>query len=65
MDDQFFTTNNIIGRAPKPAGWCEENGVEHAWVSGPTLTCDPPILTRSCANCGKYQRLEPSQWRDK
>lgn len=39
----------------KEAGWCEANGVVHAWKDGPTLTVDPPIHTRYCKNCGKQQ----------
>lgn len=48
----------------KPPGWCEKNGIEHAWESGPTLTTDPPILTRICKNCGKSQHLPPVEWQD-
>ena len=46
------------------AGFCEKHGIEHAWEAGPTLTSNPPIITRSCVNCGKGQRLEPERWRD-
>lgn len=49
---------------PKPLGWCEENGVEHSWEDGPTLTVNPPIHTRRCKNCGKRQHLRPAAWED-
>lgn len=53
-----------IHTPPKPKGWCEEQGVAHSWKDGPSLTCNPPIHTRECVNCGKRQYLEPSVWRD-
>lgn len=53
-----------IPQPPKPKGWCEEQGIEHSWKSGPTLTCHPPIQTRECANCGHRQFLKPGEWRD-
>jgi hypothetical protein len=37
-------------------GWCDANGVEHAWeVQGYTLTSDPPQSVRICLNCGKKE----------
>lgn len=49
---------------PKSIGWCDEQGIEHSWKDGPTLTCDPPIHTRECSNCGKRQYKQPGEWRD-
>lgn len=48
----------------KPKGWCEEQGVAHAWESGPTLTVQPPVSTRICKNCGKHQHQRPPEWLD-
>lgn len=48
----------------KAAGWCEDNGIEHSWKAGPTLTVDPPIQTRECVNCGKRQYQQPPMWKD-
>lgn len=60
------TTNTVtLNIGPKKsAGWCEANGIDHSWKSGPTLTCDPPILTRECVNCGKRQYFQPGAWQD-
>lgn len=49
---------------PKPPGWCEQQGVEHSWQTGATLTVDPPIETRFCVNCGKRQMKRPAAWDD-
>jgi hypothetical protein len=55
----------MFGKLPlKTPGWCEANGIEHAWECGPTLTINPPIQTRYCVNCGKQQRLYAPQWQD-
>ena len=48
----------------KGVGWCRMNDVEHHWKDGPTLTCNPPIHTRECINCGKKQYRKPEEWRD-
>jgi hypothetical protein len=50
-------TVTIVGFPPrKEAGWCETQGVEHAWViQNYVLTTDPPQSVRICANCGKEQ----------
>jgi len=48
----------------KPKGWCRENGVAHAWVTGPTFPMSPPTHTRVCSNCGQMQRLIPQYWED-
>ena len=58
------TTYNFLQAAKKHIGWCEQQGIEHAWESGPTLAMNPPIQTRRCKNCGKEQRLYPQQWQD-
>lgn len=61
------TTSTIklnIHVPPKPKGWCDKEGVEHSWKDGPTLTCNPPIPTRECANCGKRQYFRPGSWED-
>ena len=40
----------------KGEGWCEANGVEHAWeVQDYILTTDPPQSVRICLNCGKRE----------
>lgn len=51
------STVTIKQKAPrKEAGWCEANGVEHAWeVQDYTLTSDPPQSVRICVNCGKQE----------
>ena len=54
----------IQGGGIKEPGWCDRNGIEHAWQSGPTLTCNPPIQTRVCVNCGKRQQLSSPAWHD-
>lgn len=47
---------------PKPMGWCDEQGIEHYYWPGPTLTGSIP--TRECKNCGKRQYLVPGTWED-
>jgi hypothetical protein len=61
------TTSTVklnIHQPPKPKGWCDENGIAHSWEAGPTLTCNPPIPTRECLNCGKRQFFAPGHWED-
>lgn len=59
------TTNTVKAEQhPKPYGWCQSNGVAHAYEDGPTLTIDPPIQTRICKNCGWRQFKRPSVWSD-
>ena len=53
-----------IHEPPKPKGWCAEQGVAHSWQDGPVLTCNPPIATRECVNCGQRQWLTPGHWED-
>lgn len=69
MGEPILTTSSGIsvnlGHRVKEAGWCEKHDAKHAWVDGPTLLCDPPIATRSCANCGKVQHLRSPQWADR
>lgn len=52
-------------RPLKKPGWCEEQGIAHAWESGSTLLSAPPIQTRQCANCGKVQWLRQPKWEDR
>jgi hypothetical protein len=54
----------ILPGPRKELGWCEANGVAHAWTQGPTLTMQPPIPTRVCVNCGKKQYLH-QEWKDR
>lgn len=52
------TTNTatVSKRAPKPEGWCDEQGIAHAWEVLPyVLTANPPMSVRECINCGKRQ----------
>lgn len=59
------TTSTVsIKGPPKQPGWCQEQGIEHAWEAGPALTCNPPIRTRRCKNCGLNQYQEPERWCD-
>lgn len=64
MTDITSGTFILSFNPPKPKGWCEEQGVAHAWMDGPMLTSNPPIATRQCANCGKRQHLRPGEWED-
>jgi hypothetical protein len=57
-------TGHLFGQPRKPAGWCDENGVEHAWGSGPLLLSYPAHQTRKCMNCGKTQAFQPGEWYD-
>lgn len=62
---QTTGTTYIVNQGPrKEAGWCEKEGVDHAWVEGATLTSSPPIQTRICVNCGKRQWKNEPQWYD-
>lgn len=64
-------TGNVIvaGKAPnKEVGWCDAQGVEHAWqVQDYTLTVDPPLAVRICQNCGARQtrptRAPEPEWK--
>ena len=60
------TTSTVMLKTgpKKEAGWCEANGADHSWKPGPTLTCNPPIQTRECVNCGKRQYQRPAEWQD-
>lgn len=47
----------------KHKGWCDENGVAHAWKSPDSdpYTHDPNVFRydiRVCENCGEKQRQE-------
>lgn len=65
MSSASTTTVKLnIHEPPKPNGWCDEHKIAHSWADGPTLTCNPPISTRSCVNCGKRQYFRPGQWED-
>lgn len=61
-----LTMSNTVNipTPPKPKGWCVEQGVDHSWKDGATLTSNPPIHTRECVNCGQRQWLSPGQWND-
>lgn len=60
-------TSTFTYRSTRPgrqaAGFCEAHGLMHAWIS-PEFTVSPGPTIRSCANCGKVQRLVPAQWVD-
>lgn len=59
------TTTTIELPGPtKPPGWCQEQGIEHAYDDGPTLMSNPPISTRICKNCGHRQFKRPGVWTD-
>ena len=59
---------NLAERANWPTnkepGWCEKEGVEHAWEFGGTIMMSPPRETRWCVNCGKAQSKRPAVWDD-
>lgn len=61
----MIVTGNYVlfGKPPKEPGWCDQQGIEHSWEDGPTMTVSPPIHTRRCKNCGKSQHLV-MEWRD-
>ena len=59
-----ITYSYVTSGPRKEAGFCDAHSIEHHYKAGPTLTCNPPIATRWCVNCGKRQRLEPETWRD-
>ena len=53
------TTPLPKGRKPDV---CEQLSLAHAWEDGPTLTVDPPIVTRKCMNCGRREKWVPGRW---
>lgn len=60
MTDAFqsgVTTHTVtVKQPPKPKGWCDEQGISHAWEVQPyTLTTNPPQSVRTCVNCGETQ----------
>ena len=67
---KIASTDTVIRKeiaAKKEAGWCEANGIDHAWeVQDYVLTTDPPQSVRICTNCGKRQYLQHTHpdWHD-
>ena len=63
----YDTTVIASSQLRKHHGWCEEQGVDHAWQEqGYVLTTNPAQYVRICTNCGKEQRkayVEP-EWKD-
>jgi len=62
-NDTHANAFDHIGAA-KPYGWCQANGVAHAYEAGASLLSEPPVQTRVCANCGWRQFKRPSIWTD-
>lgn len=58
------TAGKITIGTPKSKGWCTEQGIDHAWADGSTLTMNPPIQRRFCTNCGQVQHWMPGHWED-
>lgn len=70
-DGLYATSNTVIKKGikpPKTLGWCEEQGIHHAWEQQDyVLTTNPPQVVRICLNCGKTQRrstqVRVDEWR--
>ena len=65
-DDDVTSTSFVRQRTRpgrQPLGFCEEHNLDHAWIA-PDFAVTPGPTLRSCANCGKVQRLVPEQWVD-
>lgn len=51
-----MTTVVVVRGPPKPEGWCDEHGIQHAWaIVNELLLTHPPQEKRRCVNCGKTQ----------